>query len=187
MAQPARKLATYDDILGLPADARAEVIAGVLYEHASPRPRHQRVQAAFGRYVGGPFDQDDEPGGWWILVDTDVRFALHDIVRPDVVGWRRERMPHLPDDRPVDLVPDWICEIRSASTASHDVLRKRPLYAQHGVGWFWAADPEARVVESFVNRDGRWVAQGAAGDGELARLLPFDAVEIDITRLFGRL
>ncbi len=95
-------------------------------------------------------------------------------------------MPDLPESRPIEIVPDWICEIRSASTASHDVLRKRPLYAQHGVGWFWAADPEARMVECFANRDGLWVTQGAAGDGEMARLPPFEAAEIDITRLFGR-
>ena len=32
------------------------------------------------------------PGGWWILLDVDVRLSPHDIVRPDVSGWRRERL-----------------------------------------------------------------------------------------------
>ncbi len=185
MAAPALRFATYDDLLRLPREARAEVIGGVVYEGASPAPRHGRAMVALGRYVGGPFDQDDDPGGWWILAEVDVRFSPSDILRPDLAGWRRERMPLLPASRPIDIVPDWVCEIRSPSTASHDVLRKRPLYAAHGVPWLWAVDPEARIIVCFENRGGTWAQVAGGGDGEKARLPPFEATEIDVSRVFG--
>jgi hypothetical protein len=51
------------------------------------------------------------PGGWWSLPEVDVRLARHQIVRPDVAGWRRERLPEPWDVRPIDVVPDWICEV----------------------------------------------------------------------------
>ena len=58
-------------------------------------PKHSKAQRALGRFVGGPFDDDDGrggPGGWWIFVEVDVALSVHDIVRPDLAGWRRERL-----------------------------------------------------------------------------------------------
>jgi Uma2 family endonuclease len=41
-----------------------------------------------------------------------------DIVVPDLAGWRRERLPHLPKAAFFSLAPDWICEVLSPSTAA---------------------------------------------------------------------
>ena len=81
---PARKLATFDDLAGLPETVVAEVLSGALVTPPSPLPRHARAQRALGRFVGGPYDDDDGrggPGGWWILLEVDVRLSPHDIVR----------------------------------------------------------------------------------------------------------
>ena len=78
------KLATYDDLLRLPEDVRAEVIGGGLSVLPSPRPRHAKVQGALRRFLGGPYDDDDGlggPGGWWIFLEVDVQLSVHDIVR----------------------------------------------------------------------------------------------------------
>ncbi len=83
----ARKLATYDDLLALPEDVRAEVLRGALEVSPAPLPRHSRVQGALRRFVGGPFDDDDGrggPGGWWTLLEVDVRLSRHDILRPEL-------------------------------------------------------------------------------------------------------
>ncbi len=32
---------------------------------------------------------------------------------PDLAGWRRERMPEMPDVAFFTLAPDWVCEARS--------------------------------------------------------------------------
>jgi len=62
--------------LALPEDVRAEIVGGVLVALPSPLPRHARAQRALGSFVGGPFDDDDGrggPGGWWVLLEVDVR------------------------------------------------------------------------------------------------------------------
>ncbi|WP_053231101.1 Uma2 family endonuclease [Sandaracinus amylolyticus] len=188
MAEPARRLATYEDLLRTPEGVRAEVIHGALQTLPSPLPKHSKVQGAIRRFVGGPFDDDDGhggPGGWWILLEVDVRFGAHDIVRPDLVGWRRARLPRPWDTRPIDVVPDWICEVTSPSNARHDRLVKARLYAAQGVPALWLVDPELRIAEALaLNADKRWVDVGRFGDGDVARIPPFEEIELDVTRLF---
>lgn len=187
MASPQRGLATYADLLALPEDARAEVLAGEIVTTPVPLPRHSKVQRAAGRFLGGPFDDDDGrggPGGWWIFVEVDVALGPHDIVRPDLSGWRRERLPRPGKVRPIEVVPDWVCEVVSPSTAAHDRVTKRHLYARAGVPHYWLIDPEARVLEALSLRDGVWVETGVFDDTATARIAPFEAIELEVGRLF---
>lgn len=184
---PARKLATYDDLLGLPEGVKAEVIRGSVHVQPAPTPRHSKVQGALRRFVGGPFDDDDGyggPGGWWILIEVDVRLGAHDIVRPDLSGWRRERLPEPWDVRPIELAPDWVCEVTSPSNARHDRVTKARLYAEVGVPALWLIDPMARVLEALVLDDGAWREAGRYSDGDIARIPPFTEIELDVGRLF---
>lgn len=183
---PAKRLATFDDLLGLPEDARAEVIAGVVVTAPAPLPRHSRAQGALRRFVGGPFDDDDGrggPGGWWILLEVDVRLTPHDIVRPDLAGWRRDRLPQPWDIRPIDTRPDWVCEIVSPSNAALDRVTKRKLYAA-GIPHYWIVDPDARTLEAFRLSGERWLDAGSYDERATARIEPFDAVELEVGRLF---
>ena len=106
----ALSLATYDELLALPDGERGEIVRGSLVLAPAPLPRHSKVQGALRRFIGGAFDDDDGrggPGGWWVLLEVDVRLGRHDIVRPDLAGWRRERLLDPWDLRPIDVVPDW--------------------------------------------------------------------------------
>jgi hypothetical protein len=40
MVDPARRVATYDDILALPAHVTGQIVFGVLHAHPRPAPRH---------------------------------------------------------------------------------------------------------------------------------------------------
>jgi Uma2 family endonuclease len=182
----ATKLATYDDLLALPPGEKGEVIRGVLRTLHAPRPRHAKVQRVLGGVLGGPFDDDDGlggPGGWYIFPEVDVQLTAHDVVRPDLSGWRRERLAD-PDERPFTVVPDWVCEIASPSTARDDRVLKRHLYAEHRVGFYWLVDPETRLLEALELREGRWVELGVFDETARVRIAPFDAVELSIARLF---
>lgn len=179
--------ASYETLLGLPEDVRAEVVGGQVVVAPSPLPEHGRAQRAIGRFIGGPFDDDDERGGhggWWILPEVDVRLGAHDIVRPDVAGWRRERLPSPWGQRPLEVVPDWACEIVSPSNAAHDRVTKRRLYASHGIPYYWLVDPVTRTLEALRLDGGAWLELGVFGDGDLAHIEPFAAVELDVGRLF---
>lgn len=183
---PARRLATYDDLLTLPEGARAEVLSGELVSLPAPLPQHAKISGAVRRFIGGPFDDDDGfggPGGWWILQEVDVRFGAHDIVRPDITGWRRARLAEPWDVRPIDVCPDWICEVLSPSNRAHDRVTKHALYRAHGVPHYWVLDPEARVLEADVLRDAEWVVRGY-DDTMTARVAPFEPIALDVGRLF---
>lgn len=185
--QPARKLAAYEDLLALPDDVRAEILGGEIVVLPSPLPSHNRIARAVGRFVGGPFDDDDGyegPGGWWILPEVDVRFGAHDVVRPDVSGWRRTRLASPWDVRPIDVAPDWVCEILSPSNAKLDRVDKAALYASAGVPQYWIIDPNERILEAYALKHGAWLRLGAWSDGDIARIAPFDAIELGIGRLF---
>ncbi len=187
--EPARKLATWEDLLALPEDVHAEVISGAVVVPRAPLPRHARAQRAIGRFVGGPYDDDDGrggPGGWWILLEVDVRLSQHDIVRPDLAGWRRERLTKPWDLRPIDVVPDWLCEVVSPSNAAQDRVRKRELYARHRVPFYWLVDPGQRTLEALRldGASGAWIEVGAYDDASIARTAPFDAIELEVARLF---
>jgi Uma2 family endonuclease len=187
MALPQRKLATYEDLLALPDDVKAEVIAGEIVVTPSGLPRHSNAQGAARRFVGGPFHDDHGrggPGGWWIFVESDIRLNLHNVVRPDLSGWRRERLPNPGLVRPIDVVPDWVCEVLSPSTATRDRMIKRRLYAQAGISHYWIIDPQARLLETLVLRDGVWMDGGVYDDTSTARIAPFEAIELEIDRLF---
>ena len=187
MADPAARLATYDDLLARADETRAEIIAGQIRTAPSPLPKHSRVAGAITRFVGGPFDHDGEsggPGGWWILAEVDVRLAPHDVVSPDLSGWRRERLREPWDVRPIDVVPDWICEITSPSNVAYDRVTKAKLYAQHGVKQFWLVDPAERILESFELAQGVWMQCGSYDDSAIARIKPFEQIELDVGSLF---
>lgn len=184
---PAPKPATYADLLALPEDVRAEVLGGEIAVSPSPLPRHAKVQGALRRFIGGPFDDDHGrggPGGWWIFEEVDVALGPHDVVRPDLVGFHRERLPRPGKVRPIELRPDWVCEISSPSTAARDRVTKRHLYARVEVPYYWLIDPEARVLEALCLRDGSWFEMGVYDDTAVARIAPFEAVELELGRLF---
>lgn len=188
MTSTARKLATYADLEALPEDVRAELVGGVIVTMPAPLPRHSKTARALGRFIGGPYDDDDGyggPGGWWIFPDVDVYFGPHDTMRPDVSGWRRERLPSPGETRPIKVAPDWICEVLSPSNEAHDRVYKRNLYAAADVGYYWLINPAERVLEALALRGGQWIELGAYDDSATAvRIDPFPEVELDVSRLF---
>jgi Uma2 family endonuclease len=109
---------------------------------------------------------------------------LHgDVVVPDLAGWRRERMPQIPDIAAFELPPDWVCEVLSRSTARHDRGAKAKIYAREGVGHFWILDPNNRLLEVKRLEGGGFVEAALYGaEDTKIRAVPFDAVELDISQ-----
>ena len=188
MAGNAVKLATYADLLALPEDERAEIISGSIITAPAPLPKHSKAQGALRRFVGGPFDDDDGyggPGGWWIFVEVDIQLRDHDVVRPDLSGWKRKHLPNPGEQRPISTRPDWVCEILSPSTASIDRVQKRRLYAEVGIPFYWIVDTDSRTLEAFKLLNGQWLLAGSYSDtDEAARIEPFHSIELAINRIF---
>jgi Uma2 family endonuclease len=184
MARPRHLLATWDDIAALPEGEHTEIIAGEVVVAPRPRPSHGRAQAGLSWLIGGHFDFRDEPGGWWIVVEPETELEAHEVYIPDLAGWRRERVPVFPDDRPVRIRPDWVCEVVSPSTERIDRISKADVYLRSGVPHFWLVDAESRVLEALAAQDGVWTRLGAWTDGDSARIDPFAAIELDVGAIF---
>lgn len=182
---PARKVPTLADLDALPPGIVGEIIEGVLYTMTKPRARHQRTTVVLGGRIGGPFDSDPGgPGGWWILSEPGIELPGTPEISPDIAGWRRERMPTLPTDEPIRVVPDWVCEILSPTTRRHDILIKKPYYARIGVPHLWVVDIEANTLSAHRLESGRWVEIGVYGDEREARIEPFDAIALDVAAVW---
>jgi Uma2 family endonuclease len=185
MSKPAERLADYSHLLSAPPHLIAELIAGVLHTQPRPAPRHARAGSSLGVCLGGPFDHGrDGPGGWWILDEPECHLGA-DVLVPDLAGWRRSRMPELPDAAWFELAPDWVCEVLSPCTARHDRVRKLPIYARHGVGYLWLVDPDQLTLEAYRLSDGHWLLLTSHAEDDVVRAAPFEAVEFDLGKLWA--
>jgi len=105
---------------------------------------------------------------------------------PDLAGWRRERMPQIPDVAAFELPPDWICEVISPTTEAFDRSDKLPIHAAHGVRHAWLVDPIAATLEVFKLTDSKWLLLGVFRNDAKMRAEPFDAVELQLGVLWER-
>ena len=180
----ARRRATYRDVLDAPAHQVAEIVDGTLHTHPRPAPPHAVATSYLEIELGAPFSKGrGGPGGWWIIFEPELHLG-EDILVPDLAGWRRERMPDLPDSAYFILAPDWVCEVLSASTRRLDLHGKRPVYAREGVAHLWLVDPTDRTLEAFELREGEWVLIGTAKDDEPVSVRPFDAITFSLGDLW---
>jgi Uma2 family endonuclease len=182
-------LATAADLLALPDASRAEVVHGSLVDKAGPSAEHGDAQLALGERLRRRFHRraggGDAPGGWWILVEVDVELERPEVFRPDLVGWRRERLPERPRGRPVRVRPDWVCEVLSPSNARTDLVDKFQVLHRCEVPHYWIVDPEREMLTVHRwERDGYLVVLQAAR-GQTVKAEPFQAMELQVGALFG--
>lgn len=82
------------------------------------------------------------------------------------------------------MVPDWVCEILSPSTAARDVSHKQRTYHRMRVGHYWVIEPVDRILTVFRWHESGYVLALGAGAGEVVHAEPFGAIELDMDRLF---
>lgn len=179
--------ATITDLLAIPEEHRRhEIIDGVLVEKEAASGRHggAQVQIAqwlrpYGRRPGGRW-----PGGWWFATEVEIQFDDTQVFRPDVAGWRRERMAALPFEVPIMIRPDWICEILSTNKRN-DLIKKKRAYHRHQVGHYWLVDPVDETLAVYRWHPDGYVEVLIADRDERVRAEPFEAIEFRVAMLFG--
>ncbi|MFP2901324.1 Uma2 family endonuclease [Corallococcus sp. 4LFB] len=179
-----RKPATYADLEALPPNQVGELVNGELY--ASPRPASPHALAAthLGGELYGPFDRGrGGPGGWIILSEPELHLGK-DVLVPDLAGWRRERVPRMPNVVGITTAPDWLCEVLSPSTFRLDRARKLPIYAREGVKHVWLVEPLQRTLEVFRLEGLHYMLLGTHQDAEAVHAEPFEALSLELRVLW---
>ena len=131
-----------------------ELIDGEAY-FMSPAPNieHQEVVGEIFRQIANALAGKKCRA---FIAPIDVRLAqlqdeadeqIDTVVQPDVlVVCDEDKL----DRRGVRGAPDWVLEVLSPATASHDQIRKRDLYERHGVREYWLVHPTDRVLTIYL-------------------------------------
>jgi Uma2 family endonuclease len=184
---PRRGIATIVDLLAIPEDRRHhELIDGVLLEKDAASGRHGGAQLRLGEHLA-PYNRRPGgrwPGGWWFASECEVQFEDTQVFKPDVAGWRRDRLVELPAQVPTVVRLDWVCEILSTNRRK-DLVEKKRVYHRHEVGHYWIIDPVDETLSVH-----RWHPEGyvevlIAERGERVRAEPFADIELVVGVLFG--
>lgn len=186
--------ATYSDDLhtqleALPENLTGEIINSRLYTQPRPTNPHALAGSGLGMDIGSAYHRGrGGPGGWWILDEPEIHFIRDtEVLVPDLAGWQRERMPRLPRDHRIEVVPDWVCEILSPSTARKDRVVKMPVYARHGTPYLWLVDPLAHTLEAFALHEGRWTVIGLFQEQDAVSVEPFIEIAQELGALWADL
>lgn len=143
---------TYGDYLDWPEDVRYELIGGLAYLLApAPTVRHQEIAGEIFRQIANALE--GKPCRVLIapvdvlLPKTDEADARVDtVVQPDLLVVCDESKV---GERRVRGAPDFVVEVLSPATASHDMVIKRRLYERHGVREYWLIHPIDRVLSVY--------------------------------------
>jgi Uma2 family endonuclease len=170
---------TLEMLHALPDDGnRYELVDGELLVSPSPSLPHQRVVAELLMLLK-PWARERQLEAF--IAPSAITFTPRRELQPDVFV-----VPYLAGRRVQDageLVHLILAiEVLSPSTARHDRVTKRRVYAEQGVAEYWIVDPDARTVERWRPGDARpevltemmeWAPPGVA-----------TALSIDLVELF---
>ena len=139
------KTYTEEDYYNLPEDVRAELIDGQIYYMSAPNRIHQEILMFLSKMIANYIDSKKGTCKVYPAPFAVKLFENNDktIVEPDISVICD---PKKLTDRGCDGAPDWIIEIVSPGTASHDYIRKLNLYADAGVREYWIVDPREEKV-----------------------------------------
>lgn len=149
---------THEDLVALQSlpeneFQRLELIDGELLGSPAPIPLHQILTSTLVYLLNTLMIRRQL--GLVLPAPISVRLSPSDVVQPDIVFVRRERL-HIIGPTVVDGAPDLVVEILSKSTRRRDLTTKKALNGRYGVPEYWIIDPEARVVSVFVLVDGKY-------------------------------
>lgn len=140
-----RNIYTEKDYYNLPENVRAELIDGQIYYMSAPSRIHQEILNFINTEINiylrskkgtckiypAPFSVKLFKGDDKTVVEPDISVICN---------------PNKLTERGCTGAPDWIIEITSPSTSSHDYIRKLNLYARAGVREYWIIDPRTEKI-----------------------------------------
>jgi Uma2 family endonuclease len=185
VTKPARRTATYEDLLAVPGPLVAEILFGELVTHPRPAPRHARAAIRLGAILGAPFDLGiNGPGGWVFFGEPELHLG-EQVVVPDLAAWRHERLSEFPDTAWIEVAPDWVCEVLSPSTESYDRGDKQLIYAEACVAHRWQINPVLKMLEVYELKTGKWLLLDVIQHDAQVAAAPFSEFSFSLNALWS--
>ena len=182
---------TYAEYLTWSDKEVGELVDGTAYVREPPAPSasHQGIVVELGRQAGNALEHTPSrvfvaPFDVRLPKSTEEDEQVDTVVQPDVLIVCDSRKI---DARGMRGAPDWIAEVLSPSTASHDRTVKLPVYERAGVREVWLVDPMDRTLAIYRREAGHY---GRATLPELkgqTQLTAVPGVTIDWDRALAKL
>ena len=145
-----RREAFYNDI---DESVKAEFINGKIVMHSPVTRGHSSAVGNFAFQLMNYVRAHD-------LGEVHIEKAMIRLTRndyePDICFFSTEKTAIFTDDQTLFPPPDLVVEVLSPSTAKVYRGIKFVDYAAHGVGEYWIVDPKKKIVEQYINRDGKF-------------------------------
>jgi Uma2 family endonuclease len=163
-----------------------EILGGELV--TSPRPRMVQTLAAsvLLGLLGEAFLRGRSGPRGWVLLFAPALHLGGELLVPDLAGWRRGRLPKLPDGAVMTLRPDWVCEVLSPETVALDRGSKMLAYAHAGVEHVWLVDPDMQTLEVYRYEEGGWSLLAVHEGSATVRAVPFESLALELGALWER-
>ncbi|GAA0591973.1 hypothetical protein GCM10009001_05150 [Virgibacillus siamensis] len=176
---------TYEDFkrAGENTDEILEYIDGVIYMSPSPSIRHQKISSylhgelynalkgkncdVFSAPTDVLFDHTNDDAKKKVVPDLFVTCNPDNLTENEYVG-----------------PPEFIIEIVSPSSRSHDMVTKLNLYMNNGVSEYWIVDPVKNHIMMYVKDENNEVQFDLVNSGGVAISKTTRSFEISLDRLF---
>lgn len=175
---------TYEDYMNSPEDVRMEIIDGEVFNMAPPSRIHQEIlselHGELHNYLKGkPCKVYAAPFGVF-LGDEEQNIRERHCVEPDIsVICDKTKLI----DQGCLGSPDFIIEITSPSTQSHDYIRKLHLYNQYGVKEYWIVNPQNETILTYVLVNDNFAAPTSYTFKDTIRSAMLESFEFDFSTL----
>jgi len=169
---------TYEEWLELDDGNQYELHNGKLYMMASPSDRHQAISAEltaqFVVFLRG------KPCRVYPALDVRLHKEEDTVFQPDImVVCDQSKVSR----KGCEGAPDFIAEILSPSTESHDRITKFRAYRCAGVREYWIIDADEKNITAYRMIDGKYVAD-VYSDADIAPVQMIPGCEIDLSLVF---
>jgi Uma2 family endonuclease len=164
-----------------PPGVRLELVDGEIAVSPSPRPRHSRPDKMLTHVLLSHIVEHDLGE---LLGDVDTIFGEHDVRRPDLIYYRKDRVHLIPVDEALKAPPDLCIEIVSPSSGTIDRRDKFKQYAKGRVKFYWILDPQKRTIEAYRLTTGKYKLVGKGSKSDAIHLQPFADLEIPLGQLW---
>lgn len=143
---------------------KVEFINGEVIMHSPATLRHLETREHL-HYLLGTYVRLNELG--LVLGEKALCVFPRNDYEPDVCFFGREKAASLQPGQLKFPPPDFIAEVLSETTERIDRGEKFQDYQAHGVGEYWIIDPEQKVLEQYLAREGMYQLAEKSASGEI--------------------